>query len=307
MRNATLAVLAALVLVVVLPATAHARMVVKPMAFDMDANTAVRFRIELYNLGKGPEVYAIDPEAEGLLVSLDREETTIPPGGMDTLYATVRAPPWSAGNHTVRLPLFEGDEGPIETQEVQVRVRPWNGWDPEAVRMGFVALGVGGLGGLLGGLVAWRRWHFVAFALYARVRRENVERHPSRARLVAIARARPGVTLAEAQREAGLANGPFEHHLAKLVRSGRLVVEERGRARLLRLAEDRAPPSAPDASGAVAAFVRERGPVRAAVVARELAMSRQALHYHVRKLAEEGVLDARVERGRLVLTPVGAA
>lgn len=276
---------------------ASARMTITPRALDVDAGGEAEFRVNLLNVARQPITFAIQTEDPGLWVTLDRSAATIAPGAEVTLLATVRAPPWAAGEKTVRVILYEnGEPEPVETQTVRVQVIP-------SIASAAVVGAAAGLA--VGGAVAfvlWRRWHFVAVALYSRIRREQIERHPSRARLVELVRASPGVSLADAQRASGLANGPFEHHLHKLVQSGRIVVVEHGRARLLRLAESGPLALPPGPAASVAELVRARGDVRAAEVARELGLSRQALHYHIRALSREGVIAARIEGGRLVLS-----
>lgn len=293
MRNAT----AALLLLVLLAPLAQARMTIEPSSIEVEAGGSAEFSVHLLNVANRPLTFAIETDDPGLWVTLDRTGATIDPGAEVALVATVRAPPWAYGERVVRIVLYEdGDADPVETQEVRVRVT-------SSVAASAATGAIAGMGaGALAGLVAWRRWHFVAFALYSRIAREHLERHPSRARLVDIVRRSPGVSLADAQRASGLANGPFEHHLGKLVASGRVVVIEHGRARLLRLAESGPLALAPGTAASVAGLVRSRGQVRAADVARELGLSRQALHYHVRQLAEQGIIDARIERGRLVLS-----
>jgi DNA-binding transcriptional ArsR family regulator len=283
---------------------AQARMDVKPSELTLGAGYYTDLRIDLANNGAGPFAWSIDAAGDGLLVSLDTSSGVMAPHTSIVIAATVRAPPWLTGDRVVHITLRE--EGHVvDDQEVLVHVTPVGGLPPGVVRaMAGAAIG-GVVGGSLAGLVAWRRWHLVGLALYTRLQRETIEKHPTRALLVDIVRRTPGISFADAQRESGLANGPFEHHVGKLRRAGRVLVVEQGRSRRLRLPESGPIDLASGTSATVAAFVRQRGKVRAADAARELALSRQALHYHVRKLASDGIIDARIERGRLVLAPGG--
>lgn len=293
MRNAFAAFV---VLLVFLVPTAAARMTITPQPLEVRAGESAEFRIDLLNVANRVVSFEIETSDPGLAVTLDRSRATLHTGEDVTFTATVRAPPWAAGEKVVRVRLMENGEE-IETQEVHVRV---TGSVAAAATTGAIA----GLSvGAVLAFVAWRRWHLVAAALYSRIARENLEHHPSRARIVEIVRASPGVSLADAQRASGLANGPFEHHLGKLVASGRIVVVEHGRARLLRLAESGPLQLPAGVAATVADLVRARGEVKAADVAKELGISRQALHYHIRQLSKEGAIVARLSGGRLVLSP----
>lgn len=59
--------------------------------------------------------------------------------------------------------------------------------------------------------------------LYSRLRRERLLDHPARARLVELARAKPGIRHAELIAALDLSRGTVEHHLDQLVRHGHLV------------------------------------------------------------------------------------
>ena len=295
--------LSALLLVLAVP-VAGANMEVTPSRLTIAAGQYTHLRVELENPGRGTFAWAFETEGHGLLVSLDEDAGKLGPGASVALTATVRAPPWASGEYDVHLLLHEDGEL-VEDHVVHVHVTPLFGLPEPAARAALGAAVGGVVGGSLAGLVGWRRWHLVAAALYTRLHRDQIERHPSRALLVDIVRRRPGVSLADAQRESGLANGPFEHHLDKLRRSGRVLVVEQGRGRFLRLPESAPLDPSLDTSAAVAGLVRARGKVKAAEVARALGLSRQALHYHVRKLAGQGLLDARIEGGRLVLSSRG--
>lgn len=287
-----------LVALVLVTPVAGARMVLAPRELALDVGAVGTFEIELFNGASGPVRFAVELHAPGLQTTTDRASVTIPARASATIVATVRADEASPAERTVSVTLYEGnDPSPVETQHVAVRV----GRDVA----GTLALAAGALSmlsvGALIGFASWRRWDLLAAALYTRLRREAIDAHPSRAKILDAVRASPGLALADAQRATGLANGPFEHHLRKLVDARRVVIVAEGRSRFLRLPD--APPSAAPGTttGAIEALIRDKGAMRSTQIARELGLSRQALHYHLRKLSAEGRVDVRLARGRVVV------
>lgn len=124
----------------------------------------------------------------------------------------------------------------------------------------------------------------VAWALYSRLQPREVLAHPARADLLALVRAEPGITLARAREQLGLAKGALSHHLAKLERAGHLHSIRDGNHRRLFAAGDRAD-VAPEMRARVAALARS-GTMGASDIAKELGISRQLAHYHLRALRE---------------------
>jgi len=157
---------------------------------------------------------------------------------------------------------------------------------PDAPASGAVVAGalVAGLVGAVGLTVLWahRRWALPLAALYSRIRRNRMLDHPTRAALHALVATRPGLTLAEAQRELSLANGQLEHHVRSLERAS--LVRRVRDANSVRL-YDAASASRAEAAPPLAERVRELAPSgrSAADIARELGVSRQAVHYHLRR------------------------
>lgn len=156
-------------------------------------------------------------------------------------------------------------------------------------------------------MAAWRRWPgFGLVALYARLAPRRALEHPRRARMMDALRASPGLTLAQLQRATGLSNGVARHHVALLQAAGALRVVRDGASRRLW------PTDAPNVAGApalgerVVACLAERGPMRASDLAAELGVSRQALHYHLKKLQREGRVVARRERAGVVVEPAAS-
>ena len=171
---------------------------------------------------------------------------------------------------------------------------------PEA---SLVALGLAAAGGLaLAGAWAWRRWHLGLFALYARLLPARVLEHPTRRAILDLVTREPGLRLADVQRRLGLANGALRHHVDRLEAAGHLRSVADGPHRRLH------PPAAgrleplPGLAERALRLLEERGPLSASALAAALGVSRQALHYHVKKLAAEGRLSTARAGHELVLS-----
>lgn len=291
----------ALLLVVPL---ADARMVVSPKELVIAPGDLGTFSIELFNTESAPVRFAVELRAAGLNASVEPPAAIIPAGSSAVLEGRVSSVAATARNVTVDVVLYERNSpDPVEVQQIVVRVvtteSPVVADAPPLRLLGGLAAGAG-----VGALVAFalsRKWHLIAAAMYTRLRREALGEHPSRARMLEIVRDSPGIMLSDLQARSGLANGPFEHHVKKLVEGRRLVVLEEGRSRFVRL-PGFAPVLQPGTTaGAIEAFVREHGQVGAAELARALELSRQVVHYHVHQLSKEGRIAARLVRGRVVL------
>jgi DNA-binding transcriptional ArsR family regulator len=109
----------------------------------------------------------------------------------------------------------------------------------------------------------------------------------------------------ELGRAVGLATGALMHHTQKLEAAGLLVSVPDGNRRRFYPPGTRAGGRNPLHEEILRALAQ--GERDAAQLARELGVSRQALHYHVRRLARDGAVLAQ-RRGRdLVLTRSTAA
>jgi DNA-binding MarR family transcriptional regulator len=83
-----------------------------------------------------------------------------------------------------------------------------------AAPLGGAAIVAGALRGQWAWLAGWR--------LFSRLREDDVLRHPRRALLMEAVEQRPGVNVEALRRVLGWSKGSFEHHLAVLVRAGRV-------------------------------------------------------------------------------------
>ncbi len=136
------------------------------------------------------------------------------------------------------------------------------------------------------------------------LRREGLLRNPVRAALVAEVQTSPGLHQRELMRRLGLGKGDLEYHLhvlkkADVLRSMRVD----GRTMYFDATKH---PDARDAAPVgtdreILDCIRTHGLDSTLAIARELGLSYGTVSYHVRKLREEGVLEARRGPDGLVL------
>lgn len=139
-----------------------------------------------------------------------------------------------------------------------------------------------------------RHWWPLLLALYTRLRPSKILDHPVRRRIAEIVQAQPGISFSDLSRAADIAPGQLTHHARMLEKAGVVFSSPDGQTRRFfhvgagRLA------SVPPLSERVLDVLRDR-PRRASELAKELGVSRQALHYHVKHLVAEGKLLARAD------------
>ena len=124
--------------------------------------------------------------------------------------------------------------------------------------------------------------------------------HPRRAGIVALVRAQPGLTLADLRRRMGMSNGVARHHVALLEAAGLVRTVPDGTLRRLWPVGEPAR-AVPPLRERVAETVQTRGRVSSADLAHQLGVSRQALHYHVKRLVGDGRIVADRQHAELFL------
>jgi DNA-binding MarR family transcriptional regulator len=145
---------------------------------------------------------------------------------------------------------------------------------------------------------AWwgrRRWGLLLAPLYSRLARNRMLESEPRSRLAELVKAEPGITFSEAQRRLGLGAGALTYHTRRLEEAGVLFSSPDGQhRRLFHVGQGRVAPVPPLSERALAELA-QAGPTTLAVLATRLGVSKQALHYHVRRMATEGrILSRRV-------------
>ncbi len=156
-----------------------------------------------------------------------------------------------------------------------------------------VAGGVAATGGVAAAaLLLRRRWPFFAAALYTRLKPNRVLDQPTRERIAQIVGAEPGIAFSDLARRLDLGFGALTYHAQVLERSGVVFSARDGQQRrFFPVAGGFVKGSGSLSERALQALLS--GPRGLAELARELGVSRQALHYHLKRLAEEGRVVAR--------------
>lgn len=289
------------------PSPALPTLRVSPAEIGAPPGTSVVLTLTLTNPTDAPLEARPRVEVAPLLAEWDVPTLVAPPGGEASVTFVLR----------LDADLAEGSEYEgIASTSIQdaghapflVRVSsagPAPAPAPEPVDARIVlAAGAAAFGsGALLGAGAWRRWPgFGLFALYARLAPRRALEHPRRRKMLDLLRSKPGLTLAQLQREAGLTNGVARHHVALLEAAGVVrSVQDGALRRLWPVGVPIAPPTPGLAERAIATLAA-RGPMRATELADALGVSRQALHYHVKRLQDEGRLVAKRDAHELTLT-----
>lgn len=198
-----------------------------------------------------------------------------------------RQDPVAAGEAPPRSP--PSSEAPLDRLAALARENP-------GATIAVAAAGTATFGAMLLARREWLRWlALVPLAgLYSRIERRTVLDHASRDRLAAVVAARPGVTLAELTRELALHSAAVVHHARTLERNHVIASRREGARRRFYPVGARLPPMpAPDALTPAEArllALLESGPRSQSELARDLGVSRQAVHQHVKALSKKGQL-----------------
>lgn len=160
--------------------------------------------------------------------------------------------------------------------------------------------------GLFAFLIGFTYWiwpairHVVGFGLFSRLEKPMLLQHPVRQEIVSVVEANPGIHFAEIVRRVGAGNGNTEHHLRHLVTRKILgEVEAKGftcyyvpgtigadSARALPALKSRG-------ARAILSAIAAKPGLRAQDVARAIGMSEPTVHYHLVRLREVGLVDAK--------------
>lgn len=205
---------------------------------------------------------------------------------------------FSSGRYDDRFgPATESDDGggpaPADARPATA-VRGWS-LPPgdQAVVVGILALGLALLYWLFPTLK-----QFAVGAYFSRIERPRVLDHERRARILEIVQAEPGIHSEDLRRRTGLAQGTLQHHVRKLVETGVLVRRRVGGYTCYHA------PGAADAQGLEAQAVGRSAAARRILAALEedpslsgtalaerLGMSRQSVHYHLKRLRASGLVS----------------
>jgi predicted transcriptional regulator len=162
----------------------------------------------------------------------------------------------------------------------------------------WLAIGGGALGFLL---ATWRTWAFpLLIPLYTRLERADVATHPTRAAALDAMRAQPGISTAALAGTLATNEGTLLYHLRQLERSelAKSVVIGRDRRWFPAGApRDALPPAALQERSRrhIVDALRLAPGISQADLARELGLSRPAVHHHLSALREAGLVEVRRE------------
>lgn len=158
-----------------------------------------------------------------------------------------------------------------------------------------------------------RRGLALAVGLYTRLTRDDVLRHPARARVLEAVRARPGTETRGLAHAAAMNEGTLVYHLRALETAGFVKSLRVGRERVWFEAAATKPDAsalaalqAPARESLLAAITRTPG-LTQAELARALAMPRTTCHHHVAHLRDAGLVECRRDGLRLRCYPTRRA
>lgn len=174
---------------------------------------------------------------------------------------------------------------------------------PEHARLAWgIALASTTVGAIAMGF-AWmhRRWGILLAPLYTRIARSKVLDQPTRERIAKLVEAQPGITFSELQRALAMGAGTLTHHARMLERAGVLHSARDGQHRRFFLVSHGRQEDAPSLPDRALHVLATQGPATLANLARTLGVTRQALHYHVKRLEREGLVAVASEGGERVL------
>lgn len=174
-----------------------------------------------------------------------------------------------------------------------------------------------GLASLLAGLLYWL-WPSLKtgsfLGLFSRVEGSRLLAHPTRARLMELIQAEPGIHFQDLARKASLANGTAVHHLRKLDEAGLVAARPLGRytcyfpgSSPTATALEQAPVLRSPGARLVFGTIQGNPGLSGLEIASRVGLGASTVNYHVQRLVDVGLV-APVRDGRLVrLHPSGAA
>jgi predicted transcriptional regulator len=189
---------------------------------------------------------------------------------------------------------------------------------PRRLLLGAAAFaGVAGIAAVAAGLdprLGWALAHAPALALYQRLQRDAALENPVRAKLYEAVARQPGITIQDAAEKVGIARTTASYHLRILGREG-LVVERPARKSVHyyrndgRYSEDdqlRLQALASERTRHVAKLLAQKPGLQRSELSRILGLSIATVNWHLRPLAERGLLREEPRGRRRLLFPTDA-
>lgn len=272
---------------------------VRPAQLDLPSGGNATLTVVVHNGGKDPI-----PARLELRLPATLRATPQPPGDRIGPGATMEIPVLleDAGALDVGadVPAFVGVVGFLPRGEpftLHVVAAPAPAGAEPALPSSYVvgaAIVAGAAGAWTAAWLTRRHWWPLLALLYTRLRPSKILDHPVRRRIAEIVQAQPGISFSDLARAAGIAPGQLTHHARMLEKAGVVFSSPDGQTRrFFHVGAGRLASVAPLSQRALDSL-RER-PRSMSQLAKDLGVSRQALHYHVKQLVADGKLVAKME------------
>jgi predicted transcriptional regulator len=147
----------------------------------------------------------------------------------------------------------------------------------------------------------WTNSSFMLAPLYLRIPQPQLLNHSLRNEIFNYVNRNPGATFTQVRDGVGAASGTVQHHLRVLVRGDVLRFVKTGKYTRYWPCNHRVLAMGPSEECIVKSLASD-GPGTKAELAHRTGMSRQLVHYHVERMAEQGLVQVDRQNGRPVVT-----
>jgi biotin operon repressor len=142
----------------------------------------------------------------------------------------------------------------------------------------------------------WTNSSFLLAPLYLRIPQPQLLNHSLRGEIFNYVSRNPGATFTQVRDGVGAASGTVQHHLRVLVRGDVLRSVKTGKYTRYWPCNHRVLAMGPSEESIVKSLASD-GPATKAELAHRTGMSRQLVHYHVERMAEEGLVEVDRDNG----------
>jgi DNA-binding transcriptional ArsR family regulator len=146
----------------------------------------------------------------------------------------------------------------------------------------------------------WTNSSFLLAPLYLRIPQPQLLNHSLRGEIFEFVNRNPGATFTQVRDGVGAASGTVQHHLRVLARGNVLRSVKTGKYTRYWPCNHRVLAMGPSEESIVKSLASD-GPATKAELAHRTGMSRQLVHYHVERMAEEGLVMVDRDNGSPVV------
>lgn len=132
--------------------------------------------------------------------------------------------------------------------------------------------------------------------LYSRIKKEKVLEHQYRLLLYQIVSSNPGVSFNQLKEMTALKNGTLQHHLATLEREHYIKSKKDGKKRRFYLNGKKVSPLS-STQQQIIDYIKQKPDITQSEIATLMKMSRQNIHYHIKKMEKEHILKMKHGKG----------